>query len=122
MAANCSHLTDAIAPAVALTELFTTHPELTPESSGLTWSLTPSGDLHAELRDAVDGGRAMDQCAEVMGATPVRATGGNGPDRVVLATLAAEWHGVPVEVWETYRAPEAPLPLGVLVVLPGGDQ
>lgn len=126
MAANCSHPPTVTAPAVALAELFTTHPDLTPEVSGLTWSVTPSGVIHAEARDAADGGRAVARCAEAMGATPVRATVDNGPDRVVLAELAAVWHGVPVEVWETYRAPvaEAPRPLGTLVVLPaaGGDR
>ncbi|WP_413808191.1 hypothetical protein [Streptomyces sp. OE57] len=107
---------------MALTELFATHPELTPEASGLTWTLTPAGVIHAETRDAADGGRAVDQCAKVMGATPVRASVLHGPDRVILAELAAVWHGVPVQVWETYRAPEAPRPLGALVVLNGGGR
>lgn len=118
MAANCSHLRGVIAPATALSELLTTHPELTPEASGLTWTLPPSGVLHAEARDAADDGRAVDQCAEVMGATPVRASYVNGGDRVVIAELVAVFHGVPVEVWETYRSPAPCLPLGAVVVLP----
>ncbi|MCF3960340.1 hypothetical protein [Streptomyces fuscigenes] len=119
MAPNLSHLNPPVAPVVALTDLLTSHPELSPETSGLTWSLTTSGVLHAEARDAADAGRAVDQCATVMRATPVRASVLAGTDRVVLAELAATWRGVPVEVWETYPAPEAPRPLGT-VPLPGG--
>ncbi|QPL14085.1 hypothetical protein QEH48_gp056 [Streptomyces phage TurkishDelight] len=126
MAANCSQPPDVIAPAVALTELFTTHPELTPEASGLTWTLTPSGVLHAEACDAEDGGRAVERCAKAMGATPLCTPHLSGRDRVVIARLAAVYRGVPVEVWETYRAPEEEprRPLGALVVLApvGGDR
>lgn len=119
MAANCSQPTGVIAPAVALNELFATHPELTPEASGLTWALTPAGVIHAEARDAADGGRAVDRCAEAMGGTPLLASHLDGRERVVVAELAAVFRGVPVEVWETYRAPEPEprRPLGALVVL-----
>ena len=126
MADNCSQPTGVIAPAVALNELFTTHPELAPEASGLTWTLAPSGVLRAEAVDAADGGRAVDQCAKAMGATPLRASHLDGRDRVVIARLAAVYCGAPVEVWETYRAPEEEprRPLGALVVLApaGGDR
>ncbi|MFM9594169.1 hypothetical protein ACKI16_23545 [Streptomyces scabiei] len=117
MAANCSQPPDVIAPAVALTELFATHPELTPEASGLTWALTPSGVLHAEACDAQDGGRAVERCAEALGATPLRVSSLGG--REIVAELTAVYRGVPVEVWETYRAPEKEprRPLGALVVL-----
>lgn len=121
MAANCSET----APAAVLTELFATHPDLSPEVSGMTWSLPPTGILRAELKGATDNGRAVDRCAEVMGGTPVSACLYRGQDRVVLTELAVVWHGVPVEVWETYPVPEPPRPLGTLVVLSrpaGGDR
>lgn len=97
----------------ALSELLTLHPDLAPERSGLRWTLTPAGVLHAEARDATDRGRALDRCAQIMNATPVRAHVG-GPDRVVVAELAGVWHGVPVEVWETYPD-DAPRRLGTVV-------
>lgn len=126
MAANCSQPPGVIAPAVALTELFATHPELTPEASGLAWTLTPSGVLHAEACDVEDGGQAVERCAKAMGATPRSASHFNGRDRVVVAELTAVYRGVPVEVWETYRTPEEEprRPLGALVVLApaGGDR
>ncbi|MFB7496018.1 hypothetical protein ACFC09_15225 [Streptomyces sp. NPDC056161] len=115
MAANCSHPEPVVAPVVALTELLITHPELMPEASGLAWTLTPTGVIHAEARDAADAGRAVDRCATVMNATPVRASVPEGRGRVVLAELAAVWRGVPVEVWETYTVPEGPRPLGAVV-------
>lgn len=121
MAANCSQTTGVIAPAAALQHLLTTHPELTPEASGLAWTLTPTGVLHAELRDATDDGRAMDRCASALDATVLRDTAGQGPDRAVIARLVAVWHGVPVEVWETYRDPER-MPLGAVAVLTGGGR
>lgn len=118
MAANSSYPADVIAPAAALAELLTTHPELTPEASGLTWAVTPSGVLHAEARDARDGGRAMNRCAQALNATPLEDSHLTGPDRVVIARLVAVFHGVPVEVWETYRNPER-LPLGAVAVCGG---
>lgn len=120
MAANSSHPADVIAPATALAELLTTHPELTPEASGLTWAVTPAGTLHAEVRDARDGGRAVERCAEALSATPLLDSHLTGPDRVVIARLVALFRGVPVEVWETYRDPEPGLPLGAVAVLAGG--
>ncbi|MFE4329709.1 hypothetical protein ACFRQM_09655 [Streptomyces sp. NPDC056831] len=119
MSANSIHQAPVIAPAAALAELLGTHPELAPELSGLTWSLTPAGVLHAESRDADDGGRAVDQCAKAMSATPVRASVLKGQDRVVLAELAAIWRGVPVEVWETYSAPAPHRKLGTVLPAAG---
>ncbi len=113
MAANSSYPADVITPAAALAELLTTHPELRPEASGLTWAVTPAGVLHAEARDAHDGGRAMERCAAALNATPLEDSHLTGPDRVVIARLVAVFRGVPVEVWETYRAPER-LPLGAV--------
>lgn len=121
MAANCSQPGSVIAPASALHALLTTHPELTPEASGLAWTLTPTGVLHAELRDAVDGGLAVDRCASALGATVLRESACQGADRAVIACVVAVFQGVPVEVWETYRDPET-LPLGAVAVLAGGDR
>lgn len=116
MADNSSRPGALAVPAVALAELLTTHPDLAPEASGLTWTLTLVGGIRAEATAAGDGGRAVDRCAQIMGGTPVRVSVGAGQDRVVVAELATTWHGVPVEVWATY--PE-PCPLGALVA-PGG--
>lgn len=113
MAANCSQSPGVTASVAVLLELFTTHPELTPESSGLAWTLTPTGVLHAELRDAADGGRAIERCASALDATVWSQTAGQGRDRAVIAHLLAVFKGVPVEVWETYRDPET-LPLGAV--------
>jgi hypothetical protein len=106
---------------MALAELLTTHPELAPEASGLTWALTPAGVLHAELHDARDGGLAVDRCARAMGSTPVRTCHSAGADRECIAELTGSWHGVPVEVWETFRTPE---PDSILQprALSGGDR
>lgn len=87
--------------ALALADLLIRYPDLSPERSGLTWTLTPAGTLRAEATGAQDG-RALDLCAEIMHATPLRAHVTAGPDRVVLAELAGIWQGVPVVVWETY--------------------
>ena len=103
-----------IASAVALTELFTTYPALTPEVSGLTWSLTPTGVLHAEARDAKDGGLALRLCADVLGATPLIS----GWGRESLGEVVAVWRGVPVEVWESWTTTAPRLPLGTVAVLP----
>lgn len=118
MAANSSDQADVIASAVALTELFTTYPALTPEVSGLTWSLTPAGGLHAEARDAGDGGLALRLCADVLGGEGRISTVLNGQERVCLGDLRAAWRGVPVEVWESWTVPAPRLPLGAVAVLP----
>lgn len=106
-------------PAAALAELFVTHPELRPEASGLAWTVTPVGVLRAELKDAGDGGKAIDACSQALGATVKRTWVGQGEDRAVIAELVAVFRGVPVAVWETYRAPER-LPLGAVADLSGG--
>lgn len=114
MAANSSDQADMITPAVALTELFTTYPALTPEASGLAWTLTPAGVLHAEARDATDGGLALLLCADLLGGTPLIT----GQGRESVGEVVAVWRGVPVEVWESWTTPEPPLPLGAVAVLP----
>lgn len=108
MAANFSQTGHVTAPVAALLDLLTTHPELAPEASGLAWTLTPTGTLHAEATDAADGGRAVDACARALEATVLRDRAGDGAVRSVIARLVAVHQGVPVEVWETYRSPETP--------------
>ena len=119
MAVNSSHLAGMVTPATALAELLAVHPELRPEVSGLTWSVTPAGVLHAEARDARDGGRAVERCAQALTATPLTESHLAGPDRAVIARLVSVFRGVPVEVWATYRDPER-MPLGAVAVLAGG--
>jgi hypothetical protein len=120
MAANSSHHEGVTTPSEALHELFTTHPALTPEATGLTWSLTPAGGLLAEARDATDGGLALRTCAEILGGDGHVATVLNGQERVCLGELAAVWRGLPVQVWETWTSLEPRLPLGAVAVLPAG--
>ncbi len=100
--------------AVALVALLGAHPEL----SVLTWFVDPLGVLRGQQTAGVGRGDVVDDCAGILGGTPVRVkVDGDGSG---FAELAAVWRGVPVQVWATYSAPPVPRALGTVVPAGGG--
>lgn len=114
------HCNPQKAPALTLAALLAEHPEIV----GLTWSMDPSGVIHASNPD--DDGRTVNALARIIGGTPLTRTTLNPVgDRLTLTELVTVWHGVCFEVWTTHEAPpaevEAARPLGALVpALAGG--
>ncbi|WP_329307005.1 hypothetical protein OG322_26145 [Streptomyces sp. NBC_01260] len=111
MPANAS---PQLGAAIVLVALLGAHPEL----SVLTWTVDSIGILRGQQTAGVGRGGVVDECAGILGGTPVRVR--VDQDGSGFAELAVVWAGVPVEIWATYTAPPAPRALGTVAPAVGG--
>ncbi|MFI5629135.1 hypothetical protein ACIA8E_07105 [Streptomyces sp. NPDC051664] len=82
---------------------------------GLTWSIDTLGTLCGEQKGMEGRGRIIDDCAQILGGTPVhvRVDGGG------FVELVTVWRGVPVQVWVSYSAPAPRRKLGTILPAAG---
>ncbi|MFF1834142.1 hypothetical protein ACFVXE_08045 [Streptomyces sp. NPDC058231] len=106
-----AHASPQPSATLALNTLLTTHPEI----EGLTWSIDTLGTLCGEQKGMEGRGRIIDDCAQILGGTPVhvRVDGGGVVERVTV------WRGVPVQVWVSYSAPAPRRKLGTILPAAG---
>jgi hypothetical protein len=108
-----SHASPQLLAALALSDLLIDHPEIT----GLTWSIDPLGTLCGERKGMEGRGQIVDDCAQILGGTPVHVAVDDGG----FVELVTVWRGVPVQVWVTYSAPAPRRKLGTVLPAAGAQ-